>query len=152
MVNPKPKSRAPSVTQDCPAALVVVWQYAAPDVTRNTSGRRRPVGVGVTRELVAEIQKYIECAVDAPSSPKPRVGPSVRKAPPLSLVFAVRATGARQPPRAPKERCFSRLSLAGRQVTKLLMGGGACLGHTSEATHSTHTHTQTVHGMGENIG
>ena len=35
MVNPKPKSRAPSVTQDCPAALVVVWQYAAPDVTRN---------------------------------------------------------------------------------------------------------------------
>ena len=36
MVNPKPKSRAPSVTQNCPAALVVVWQYAAPDVTRNT--------------------------------------------------------------------------------------------------------------------
>ena len=35
MVNPKPKSRAPSVTQDCPATLVVVWQYAAPDVTRN---------------------------------------------------------------------------------------------------------------------
>ena len=35
MVNPKPKSRVPSVTQDCPAVLVVAWQYVPPDVTRN---------------------------------------------------------------------------------------------------------------------
>ena len=35
MANPRPKSRVPSVTQDCPAALVVAWQYVPPDVTRN---------------------------------------------------------------------------------------------------------------------
>jgi len=35
MVSPEPKSKVPSVTQDCPAVVAVVWQYAAPDVTRS---------------------------------------------------------------------------------------------------------------------
>ena len=48
MAKPRPKSRVPSVTHDCPAALVVAWQYVPPTVTRNLSlsGRRSPVGVG----------------------------------------------------------------------------------------------------------
>ena len=35
IVNPKPKSRVPSVTHNCPAVLVVAWQYRRPAVTRN---------------------------------------------------------------------------------------------------------------------
>ena len=44
MAKPRPKSRVPSVTHDCPAALVVAWQYVPPTVTRNMLAT---VGAGV---------------------------------------------------------------------------------------------------------
>ena len=76
MVNPKPKSRAPSVTQDCPAALVIVWQYAAPDVTRNmlaTVGAD-VVGAGVVGLAVGAV---VVGLVVGPGMVGPEVGRAV---------------------------------------------------------------------------
>ena len=52
MVSPKPKSKVPSVTQDCPAVVVVVWQYREPDVTRNMLAT---VGADVVGETVGAV-------------------------------------------------------------------------------------------------
>ena len=72
MVNPKPKSRVPSVTQDCPAALVVAWQYVPPDVTRNMLAT---VGVDVVGVVVGPA---VVGPVLGPGVIGPEVGRSTR--------------------------------------------------------------------------